>query len=139
VPHQVFVGVAQQIVAAGAVAAEVQPFEDGDQPGQAVHHLLALAQLLLVVEVGDVDGALQAFIGVGQAADQLVDLVADLLVVLELHHVGKAAALRDLKQRVRVTGVLVGDVFDEQQDQHVILVLAGIHAAAQLVAGFPER
>ena len=31
-------------------------------------------------------------------------------------------------------GVLVADVLDEQQDQDVVLVLAGIHAAAQLVA-----
>lgn len=44
-PHQVFVSVAQQVVAAGAIAAEVQPFEDGDQLGEPVHHFLALAQL----------------------------------------------------------------------------------------------
>ena len=62
VPHQVFVGVAQQIVAFGAVAAEVQALEDGHQPGEAVHHLLALAELFFVVEVGDVDGALQAVV-----------------------------------------------------------------------------
>ena len=31
-------------------------------------------------------------------------------------------------------GVLVADVFDEQQDEDVVLVLAGIHAAAQFVA-----
>ncbi len=34
--------------------------------------------------------------------------------------------------------VLVGDVFDEQHEQDVVLVLAGIHAAAQLIAGGPE-
>ena len=36
------------------------------------------------------------------------------------------------------TGVFVGDVFDEQQNQHIVLVLRGIHAAAQFVAAFPE-
>ena len=41
-------------------------------------------------------------------------------------------------QRVRLPGILVGDVFDEQQDQHIVLVLGGIHAAAQFVAAFPE-
>ena len=46
VAHQVFVGVAQQVVALGAVAAEVERriVEDRDQVGEAVHHLLALAR-----------------------------------------------------------------------------------------------
>ena len=34
--------------------------------------------------------------------------------------------------------VFVGDVLDEQHEQDVVLVLAGIHAAAQFVAGGPE-
>ena len=35
-------------------------------------------------------------------------------------------------------GVLVGDVLHEQQDEDVVLVLRGVHAAAQFVAAFPE-
>ena len=35
-------------------------------------------------------------------------------------------------------GVFVADVLDEQQDEDVVLVLAGVHAAAQLVAACPE-
>ena len=73
-----------------------------------------------------------------QAADDLVELVADLLVAACRDHVGEAAAWRHLDQRVAAPGVLVGDVFDEQQDQHVVLVLAGVHAAAQFVAGLPQ-
>ena len=37
-----------------------------------------------------------------------------------------------------MAGVFVADVFDEQQDQDVVLVLAGIHAAAQFVAARPK-
>ena len=40
--------------------------------------------------------------------------------------------------RIRLAGVLVADVLDEQQDQDVVLVLAGVHAAAQFVAARPE-
>src|SRR5206468_1689519 len=36
-------------------------------------------------------------------------------------------------------GIFVAYVFDEQQDQDVVFVLAGIHAATQLVATGPER
>ena len=73
-----------------------------------------------------------------QAADDLVEPVADLLVAACRDHVGEAAAGRHLDQRIAPAGVLVGDVFDEQQDQHVVLVLAGVHAATEFVAGFPE-
>ena len=137
--HQVFVGVAEQVVALGAVAAEVERrLEDGDQLGEAVHHLLALAELVGVVEVGDVDDALE-IVGLGELADDLVDLVADLLVALERDHVGEAAALRARRSgALGIAGVFVGDVFHEQQDQDVVLVLRGIHAAAQFVAGLPE-
>jgi hypothetical protein len=35
--------------------------------------------------------------------------------------------------------VFIADVFDEKDDQHIILVLAGIHAATQHIAGLPEE
>ena len=38
-----------------------------------------------------------------------------------------------------IAGVLVADILDEEQDQDVVLVLAGIHAAAEFVAARPER
>jgi hypothetical protein len=69
-------------------------------------------------------------VGLGQPGDDLVDLVADLLVALERNHVGKAAAEGDFDQRVGLAGVFVGHVFDEEQDQHVVLVLRGVHPAS---------
>jgi hypothetical protein len=71
--------------------------------------------------------------------DLLVDLVAEVRFALEGNHVRKAGALRDDNRRIRLTGEFVADVFHEQQNQDVILVLAGIHAAAQFVATGPER
>jgi hypothetical protein len=38
-----------------------------------------------------------------------------------------------------LAGVFVTDVLDEQEDEDVILVLAGVHAAAQFIATGPER
>ena len=56
VPHQVFVGVAEDVVALGAVLGEVEGrvLEDGDQVGEPVDHLLAVAELGGVIEVGEV-------------------------------------------------------------------------------------
>ena len=34
--------------------------------------------------------------------------------------------------------VFVGDIFDEEHEEDVVLVLAGVHAAAEFVAGGPE-
>ncbi len=84
-------------------------------------------------------GQVGQLVGVGQRGDDLlVDLVADVALALEGDHVLEARALRDGDRRVGLAGVLVADVLDEQQDEDVVLVLAGVHAAAQLVAARPE-
>ncbi len=38
-----------------------------------------------------------------------------------------------------LTSILVRDIFDEEQDKDIILILASIYAAAQVVADRPER
>ena len=50
----------------------------------------------------------------------------------------KLAPFGNRDRRVGHAGVFVADVFDEEQDEDVVLVLAGIHAAAQFVATGPE-
>ena len=90
-PHQKFVGIAQQVVALCAVAPEVHALEYGDQLGETINHGFRLAQLVLRIEVWKVFRAGQGGVGCCQPADDLVDLVADLLVALCRHHVGKAA------------------------------------------------
>ncbi len=137
--HEIFVGVAQNVITLGSVAPEVEGWvvEDRDEIGEAVDHLLALTQLVGVVEVGNIDYALEV-VFLGKFADDLVDLIADLLVPLERHHVSEAAALGHLDQRIFLSGVSVGDVLNEQQDEDVVLILRGIHAAAQFIATSPE-
>ena len=142
VPHQVLVGVAEDVVVLGAVLREVELglLEDADQVGQALDHRLAFAELVRVVEVGEV-AAGEPGVGVDERLDDLgVDLVADVALALEGDHVLEARALgdRDRRGEVVAVAVLVGDVLDEQHEQDVVLVLAGIHAAAQLIARGPE-
>ena len=61
----------------GPVGAEVEPLEDSDQLREAVLHLLAPAELALVVEISLVDHTLEEVaVGVGEPADDLVDPVA---------------------------------------------------------------
>jgi len=137
VPHQVFVGIAEDVVAVGAVLREVERrvLEDGDEVGKTVHHLLAAAEPGGVVEVRHVG----QLVGIGQRPeDLLVDLVADVALALECDHVGKAGAPRNRDRGERHADVFVADVFHEQQNEDVVLVLAGIHAAAQLITAGPE-
>ena len=56
VTHEVFVGVAQNVVAVGAVLREVERlvFEDGDEVGEPFDLLLAVTELHGIVEVGEV-------------------------------------------------------------------------------------
>jgi hypothetical protein len=51
----------------------------------------------------------------------------------------KLAPGGDDDRRVRHASVFIADVFDEQQDEDMVLVLAGIHAATEFVATGPER
>lgn len=66
------------------VGPEVQAgvVEEPHQLGEPVHHVLALAELFFVVEVGQVDDALET-VGLGELGEDLVDLLADLLVPLK--------------------------------------------------------
>ena len=122
VHHQVFIGIAEQVVAAGAVGAEIERFEDAYEFGQPLLHVLARAKLAFIVEVGLVDHALE-IVGFGEPADDLVDPVADFLVAFQFDHIVETASGRNFNQRVAVAFILVRDVLHEQQRQHIILVL----------------
>ena len=141
-PHQVFVGVAKDVVVLGAILGEIERgiLENGDQVAQALDPRLTVAKLVRVIEVGEV-AAGKAGVGVDQRLDDLrVDLVADVAVALERDHVLEACPLRDDDRRLEavIICIFVGHVFDEQHEQDVVLVLAGIHAAAQFIARRPD-
>ena len=68
----------------------------------------------------------------------LVDLVADVTLALQGDHVRKVRTIRDGDRGIRHARVFVADVLDEQQNEDVVLVLTGVHAAPQFVAARPE-
>ena len=136
-PHEVFVGIAQDVVAFGAVFGEVESlvFKNSDQLGQSLDHLIAAAKLVGIVEVRHVG----ELVGVRQWGDDLfIDLVADVRLALEGHHVFEARTLWNSDRRVGHIGIFIADVFDEQQHQHVIFILRSVHTAAQFVTGLPK-
>ena len=138
VAHEVFIGIAQNVIAFGPVLREIEGLvlEDGNEVGEPVHHLLAAAELVGVVEVRHVG----EFVGIGQRGDDLfVDLIADVRLALEGHHVLEGSTFGNGNGGIGHPGILVADVFDEQEDEDVILVLAGVHAAAQFIAALPDR
>ena len=138
VTHQVFVGIAKNVITFRAVLAEIERlvFKDGDQVGETLDNLRAAAQLAGIIKVRHV----RQLVGIGQRRDDLlVDLVANVGLTLERDHVLEAGAFGNRNRRVRNAGVFVADVFDEQQHEDIVLVLAGIHAAAKFVATGPER
>src|ERR1019366_5133851 len=142
VPHQVFVGVAEDVVVLGTVLGEVQLrlLEDGDEVGKLLHASRAVAKFVRVVEIRKI-AAGQAGIGVYERLYHLfIDLVPDVAVALEGYHVLEAGPFRNCDRRGEIIGiaVFVGDVFDEQHEQDVVFVLTGVHAAAQFIAGGPE-
>ena len=78
-PHEILVGVAEDVVVLGAVLREIERgvLEDGDEVAELLDLLRAVAEFVRVVEVGEV-AAGEAGVGVDQRLDDLgVDLVAD--------------------------------------------------------------
>ena len=142
VAHEILVGIAQDVVVVGTVLGEIELrlLEDGNEIREAIHHLLALAEFVRVVEVRKVRAG-QTGVRVDQRLDDLsVDQTADVTLALEGDHVLEARAFRndDGRGEVIAVAVFVGNVFDEEHEQDVVLVLAGIHATAQFIAGGPE-
>jgi hypothetical protein len=81
-PHEVFVGVAEDVVVLGAVLGEIERgiLENGDQVAEALDPRLTVAELVRVVEVREVASG-KTSVGVDQRLDDLrVDLVADVTV-----------------------------------------------------------
>ena len=70
----------------------------------------------------------QVFVGIAE------NVIADGGLAFQRHHIPETRAWRNLDRGEWLTGVFVTDIFDEQHHQHIILVLAGIHAAAQFIA-----
>lgn len=112
--HKVLVGVAQEVVAPGPVVTEVEVrvVEQSYKIGQAIHHVLALTQLIRVVEVGYVDHALEA-VGFCQFGDDDVDPVADVRLTLEGHQVRKAPALGYHNEGLGIACIPIGNILDE--------------------------
>ena len=74
-----------------------------------------------------------------QAGEDDVDALADVGLVLEGDDVLKVAALGYSYEQAGAGVILVADKFQEEDHEHVVLVLRGVHAAAQVVAALPER
>ena len=129
VPHQVFVGVAENVVALGAVLREIE----GLFSKMAMRLVsrstfsLPLPSFSASLKSGMSDSLLALASGA-----MIFLLIWSPMSVLPLSATMslKLAPLGMVIGGVGLTGVLVADVLDEEQDEDVVLVLAGIHAAA---------
>lgn len=76
-----------------------------------------------------------------QGLDDLgVDLIANIGLTLECDHIAEARTRWNRNRWLKhlSVAVFIGDILDEEHEEDVVLVLAGIHAPAQLVAGRPQ-
>ena len=136
--HQVFVGVAHEVIAIGPVATEIKAVEDPDKFRQFVDHSLAFAKAVVVVEV--VIRALQPAHPVRrrQCADNLIETFTNVGLSVSRDHIGEGATFWHFDLSITLPGIFVGYIFHEQKGQDVVFVLRGVHAAAQLVATGPK-
>ena len=99
----------------------------GDQINKKILGPLALANNL--ADMPDFNDPTK--LGTGkEMVERLTNLIADVSGALQGDHVLEAGILGDCDWRIGRARVFVADVFDEQQHQDVVLVLAGIHPSA---------
>jgi len=141
-PHEIFVGIARNIILFRPMLREVEGrvFKDADQVAEAFDSGSPFAWFVRVIEIREV-AASQSAVGINQRLNDLrVDLVADVILAFQGDHIFETGPLWNDNRGLEaiVVGVLVGNVFDEQHKQDVVLVLAGIHAATQFITGRPQ-
>ena len=97
VPHQVLVRVTYQVIVCGTVVREIEVLvlKDSNQAAQRLDLVFVLSQFLVIIEIGIGDDTLQV-VRVRQFADDRVHRIANTGFVLQLHHVGKTATLRQI-------------------------------------------
>ena len=102
----------RHVVTIGAVLGKIEclVLKNGDEIGEPIHHFLAAAELCRVVEVRHVG----QLVGAGKRRyDLLVDLVANVGLSLEGHHVLEGCALGNGDRGEGLAREFVADVFDE--------------------------
>ncbi len=101
--------------------------EGRDQVRESIDHFFAGAEFGWVVKVGHVRQMVRAC----QWTDVLlVYLVPNVGLTLQGDHVVEARSFRNLDRSERLPRVFVADVFDEEQNQQLVFVLACVHPAA---------
>jgi len=64
--------------------------------------------------------------------------VGHVLALLSFNLEQEACCPLELTKGVFLAGIPVGNVFHEQENQDIVIVLRRIHAAAQFITAFPE-
>jgi hypothetical protein len=71
------------------------------------------------------------------AIQLLVDFLSDMRILLQCHEVFEIAAVGHVEFHLSLTG-LVGELLHEEIISNIVLVLTGIHGAAQGIARLPK-
>ena len=137
--HQILVGIAQQVIIGCAVEREVQfvALKLTNEFGECLHLCLARSEFVVVVEVGQGKATDEGGIGLAYRLQLLVDFLSDMGILLQCHEVLEIAAVGHVECRLSLMG-LVGEILHEENHQHIVLVLTGIHGAAQGIARLPK-
>ena len=139
--HEVFINIPKYVVAGSLVLPEVKlgAAEDVDELRELLDHLLALADLGIVVEMDVLEHTAQLRVRSGKRGKGDVDLLADVLFVAKILEVVEAAPLWQYDGGVLASLELVRDVLHEHERKNIILVLAWVHAASKLIAELVQR
>ena len=133
--HEVFVSIADDVVAAGDIVLEIERgvLKHANQAGHFIDQFLSGTQLVRIIETDIREIPLQV-IAFQKFLDNFVSFFANIWIAPQLRQVVERRARSNIKFREPFSLVSVRDIFEEQENQHIVLVSRRLHAAAQLIA-----
>ena len=136
--HEIFVGVTDDVIAAGAIALEVNGriFEYGDQSGHLVHQFLARTKFVRVIEI-DVWQSAGKMVVLQELLEDFIHRLRHIRCVFCLNEFIERRALVYRKIGAPLPFVSVGHIFKKQQHKNIILIAGRLHASPKFIASLP--
>jgi len=97
----------------------------------------SFSKFIVIIKVSNINYTFQ-LIYFGKICNDCVDAFTDILAALQCDHIPETTPFGNFYERIFLAFIPVGNIFHEQQNQHIIFVLGSIHAATQFIATLPQ-
>ena len=136
--HQVFIGITQKVIITSTVAGKIKCIfcESRNKFRQSIYLVLTLTQFGIIIKIGSINHAAQ-IIFLCNLMDDFIQSFTDITLITKRKNILPKTSFRNIEKIILISLCLVTDIFKEEYNKYIILILAGIHATTQLITTLP--